>query len=44
MENKGVSPSVTYGNNGFLILKDGNTITDYSGNNNNFYISRWYTY
>jgi hypothetical protein len=30
------SPSVTYGNNGFLILKDGNTITDQSSNSNNF--------
>jgi hypothetical protein len=30
------SPSVTYGNNGFFILKDGNTITDQSPNSNNF--------
>jgi len=30
------SPSVTYGNNGFLILKDGNTITDQSSNSNDF--------
>ena len=30
------SPSVTYGNNGFLILKDGNTITDQGSNSNNF--------
>ena len=30
------SPSVTYGNNGFFILKDGNTITDSSANSNNF--------
>jgi len=30
------SPSVTYGTNGFLILKDGNTITDQSSNSNNF--------
>ena len=30
------SPSVTYGNNGFFILKDGNTITDQSANSNNF--------
>jgi len=30
------SPSVTYGNNGFLILKDGNTITDQSSNSNNW--------
>ena len=30
------SPSVTYGNNGFFILKNGNTITDQSGEGNNF--------
>ena len=30
------SPSVTYGSGGFLILKDGNTITDQSSNSNNF--------
>jgi len=30
------SPSVTYGNEGFFILKDGNTITDSSTNSNNF--------
>ena len=30
------SPSVTYGNNGFFILKDGNSLTDQSGNSNNF--------
>ena len=30
------SPSVTYGNNGFFILKDGNTITDQSGNGHNW--------
>ncbi len=30
------SPSVTYGNNGFFILKDGNTITDQSSNSNDF--------
>ena len=30
------SPSFTLGNNGFTILKDGNTITDQSGNSNNF--------
>ena len=30
------SPSVTYGNNGFFILKDGNGITDQSGEGNNF--------
>ena len=28
--------SVTYGTNGFLILKDGNSVTDQSGNSNNF--------
>ncbi len=32
------SPSVTYGNQGFLILKDGNTITDQSSNSNDFSI------
>ena len=30
------SPSVTYGTNGFFILKDGNGITDQSGEGNNF--------
>ena len=30
------SPSVSYGTNGFLILKDGNTITDQSSNSNDF--------
>tara|TARA_B000000475_G_C15988741_1_gene444179 strand:+ start:122 stop:1414 length:1293 start_codon:yes stop_codon:yes gene_type:complete len=30
------SPSVTYGNNGFFILKDGNSVTDQSGNGNNW--------
>ena len=30
------SPSVTYGNNGFFILKDGNSLTDQSPNTNNF--------
>ena len=30
------SPSVTYGNNGFFILKDGNGITDQSSNSNDF--------
>ena len=29
-------PSFTLGNNGFTILKDGNTITDQSSNSNNF--------
>ena len=30
------APSVTYGTNGFFILKDGNSVTDQSGNSNNF--------
>ena len=30
------SPSVTYGTNGFFILKDGNSVTDQSTNSNNF--------
>ena len=30
------SPSVTYGTNGFFILKDGNSVTDQSGNSNNY--------
>jgi hypothetical protein len=30
------SPSVTYGTNGFFILKDGNSVTDQSGNGNNY--------
>jgi len=30
------SPSVTYGTNGFFILKDGNGITDQSSNSNDF--------
>ena len=30
------SPSVTYGNEGFFILKDGNSVTDQSPNTNNF--------
>jgi hypothetical protein len=30
------SPSVTYGNNGFFILKNGNSVTDQSGNSNNW--------
>jgi len=33
------SPSFTLGNNGFTILKDGNTITDQSSNSNNFTLS-----
>ena len=35
MENK-YSPNVTYGSKGFFILKDGNSVTDQSGNNNDF--------
>ena len=38
------SPSFTPGNNGFTILKDGNTITDQSANSNKFYIRCRYTY
>jgi len=30
------NPNVTYGTNGFFILKDGNSVTDQSGNSNNF--------
>jgi len=30
------SPSVTYGTNGYFILKDGNNVTDQSGRGNNF--------
>ena len=30
------APSITMGNNGFTILKDGNTITDQSSNSNDF--------
>ena len=30
------NPNVTYGNNGFFILKDGNSVTDQSPNTNNF--------
>ena len=33
------SPSVTYGNNGLFIFKDGNGITDQSGRGNNFTLS-----
>ena len=33
------SPSVTYGTNGFFIMKDGNSVTDQSGNSNNFSVS-----
>ena len=33
------SPSVTYGNNGFFILKDGNSVTDQSGEGNNWTVA-----
>ncbi len=33
------NPSVTYGNNGFFILKDGNSVTDQSGEGNNFTVA-----
>ena len=33
------TPSVTYGTNGFFILKDGNSVTDQSGNSNNFTVA-----
>tara|TARA_R100000353_G_scaffold29874_1_gene24628 strand:+ start:114 stop:1460 length:1347 start_codon:yes stop_codon:yes gene_type:complete len=33
------NPSVTYGNNGFFVLKDGNSVTDQSGNSNNFTVT-----
>ena len=33
------SPSVSYGTNGFFILKDGNSVTDQSGNGNNFTVA-----
>ena len=33
------SPSITMGNNGFTVLKDGNTYTDQSANSNNFTLS-----
>jgi hypothetical protein len=33
------SPSVTYGTNGFFILKDGNSVTDQSGNSNNLTVA-----
>ena len=33
------SPSVTYGNNGFFILKNGNSVTDQSGNSNNWTVA-----
>ena len=31
-----ITPSVAWGTNGFLILKDGNSLTDQSSNSNNF--------
>jgi hypothetical protein len=33
------SPSVSYGTNGFFILKDGNSVTDQSGQGNNWTVS-----
>ncbi len=33
------SPSVSYGTNGFFILKDGNSVTDQSPNTNNFTVA-----
>tara|TARA_R100000388_G_scaffold15368_1_gene12284 strand:+ start:69 stop:1394 length:1326 start_codon:yes stop_codon:yes gene_type:complete len=33
------SPNVSYGTNGFFILKDGNSVTDESPNTNNFTVS-----
>ena len=33
------SPSVTYGDNGFFILKNGNSVTDQSGEGNNFTVA-----
>ncbi len=33
------APSVTYGTNGFFVLKDGNSVTDASGNSNNFTVA-----
>jgi len=33
------SPSVTYGSDGFFILKDGNSVTDASPNTNNFTVA-----
>ena len=33
------SPTFTLGNNGFTVLKDGNTITDQSSNSNNFSVA-----
>jgi hypothetical protein len=33
------SPSVTYGTKGYFIFKDGNSVTDQSGNSNNFSVA-----
>jgi len=33
------SPSITYGTNGFFILKDGNSVTDQSGKGNDFTVA-----
>jgi len=33
------TPSVTYGNDGYFILKNGNSVTDQSGNSNNFTVA-----
>ena len=33
------SPSVSYGTNGFFVLKDGNSVTDQSGQGNNFTVA-----
>tara|TARA_R100001463_G_scaffold136447_1_gene201822 strand:+ start:71 stop:1471 length:1401 start_codon:yes stop_codon:yes gene_type:complete len=33
------APSVSYGTNGFFILKDDNSVTDQSGNSNNFTVA-----
>jgi|TARA_B110000196_G_scaffold319849_1_gene339270 hypothetical protein len=32
-------PNISYGSSGYFILKDGNTVTDQSGNSNNFTIN-----
>lgn len=34
-----ISPSVSYGTNGFFILKNGNSVTDQSGNSNNWNVT-----
>ena len=34
-----ITPSVAWGNNGFLILKNGNSVTDQSGEGNNFAVT-----